>query len=142
VDRYNTFMRSLSPRQASFFETVAATITPEVAEMSDDARSRMAEIVDAALRDRGESMRRQFGVFLKVVRLAPVVRYGRSFERLDPNRRVAVLRWFQDCPIGLLRKGFWGLKALVFMGYYGQPGHWSEIGYAPAFDGRDGVRRA
>ncbi|MGD8441458.1 MAG: hypothetical protein PVG53_13080, partial [Holophagae bacterium] len=101
-------MRSLNIRQASFFETVAATITPEVAEMDDAARSRMTEIVDAALHDRGESMRRQFGVFLEVVRLAPMVRYGRSFQGLDPSRRTAVLRWFQDCPISLLRKGFWG----------------------------------
>ncbi len=135
-------MRSLNPRQASFFETVAATITPEVAAMNDDARSRMAEIVDAALRDRGEPVCRQFRVFLQVVRLAPVARYGRTFGRLDPARRIAVLSWLQDCPISLLRKGFWGLKAVVFMGYYGQPQHWPEIGYAPAFDGRGGVRRA
>jgi hypothetical protein len=135
-------MRSLNPKQATFFETVAATVTPEVASLEADGRARMVDIVDTALSDRDEATRTQFGTFLTVIRLAPVARYGRPFDRLDPARRTAVLAWFEDCPISLLRKGFWGLKALVFMGYYGQPEHWPEIGYAPSFDGREGVRRA
>lgn len=135
-------MRSLNPKQAAFFETVAATITPEVATLDADGRARMAAIVDDALADRDEATRKQVGTFLDVIRLAPVARYGRPFHRLDEARRTAVLEWFQDCPISLLRKGFWGLKALVFMGYYGQPEHWSEIGYAPDFDGRERLRHA
>jgi hypothetical protein len=47
-----------------------------------------------------------------------------------------VLRWFEDCPVGLLRKGFWGLKAMVFMGYYGQPETNELVGYAPELDGK------
>ncbi len=134
-------MKSLSPKQAAFFETVAATVTPEVATLDAGGRARMAAIVDAALADRDEGTRKQVGTFLDLIRLAPIARYGRPFHRLDAARRTAVLECFQDCPIPLLRKGFWGLKTLVFMGYYGQPEHWSEIGYAPSFDGRKGVRR-
>lgn len=134
-------MKSLDPKQAAFFETVATTITPEVAWLDADGRARMADIVDSALLDRDEGTRKQLGTFLNVIRLAPVARYGRPFDRLDEERRAAVLAWLQDCPISLLRKGFWGLKVLVFMGYYGQTEHWPEIGYAPSFDGRAGVHR-
>ena len=51
----------------------------------------------------------------------------------------ALLRWFEDCPVSLLRKGLWGLKAMVFMGYYGQPETNELVGYAPDFDGRAGL---
>ena len=135
-------MKSLSDKQAAFFEVVAETITPEVATLDADGRARMAAIVDTALEDRDATTRRQLGTFLGVIRLAPVARFGRPFDRLDQTRRNAVLRWFEDCPISLLKKGFWGLKVLVFMGYYGQEESWSEIGYAPEFDGRAGVNRA
>jgi hypothetical protein len=85
-------------------------------------------------------VRRQFAVFLGVLRWAPMVRYGSRLDRLRTDRQDAVLRWFEDCPVGLLRKGFWGLKAMVFMGYYGQPETHELIGYRPRFDGREGLR--
>jgi len=135
-------MKSLSGNHSAFFMVVAETITPEVAALDPDGRARMEAIVDTALLDRDQTMRSQFGTFLSVIRMVPVLRYGRSFDRLDADQRDAVLRWFQDCPISLLRKGFWGLKVLVFMGYYGQEENWSSVGYAPEFNGRAGVTHA
>lgn len=135
-------MKSLSGKHAAFFMVVAETITPEVASLDPDGRARMEAIVDTALQDRDAATRSQIGTFLGLIRMAPVLRYGRAFDRLDADRRAAVLRWFQDCPVALLRKGFWGLKVLVFMGFYGQEKNWSAIGYAPGFDGRAGVRHA
>lgn len=135
-------MKSLSDRTAAFFMTVAETITPEVARLDDAGKARMTDIVDAALMDRDPGTRKQVGSFLLLIRVAPLLRYGRTFDGLGAERRRDVLAWLQDGPVGLLRQGFWGLKVLVFMGYYGQPEHWSEIGYAPDFDGREGVRRA
>lgn len=135
-------MKSLTDKQESFFAIVAESITPEVADLDGDGLERMKAIVDTALQDRDPATRKQIGTFLGVIKMAPVVRYGRPFDRLDPQRRDAVLRWFESCPIGLLRQGFWGLKALVFMGYYGRPEARAEIGYAPEFDGRAGVRHA
>jgi len=135
-------MKALTDKQAAFLMTLARVVTPEVAELDGGGRARMMAIIDTALMDRDETMRKQLGTFLTVIRLAPVLRYGRTFEGLGERAREAVLRWFESCPIRLLRQGFWGLKALVFMGYYGQPEIWESIGYAPSFDGRKGVRRA
>jgi len=135
-------MESLADTHAAFLMVVAETITPEVAALDPEGRARMEAIIDTALLDRDAATRRQLGSFLGVIKMAPVLRYGRSFDRLRADRRAAVLRWFQDCPISLLRKGFWGLKVLVFMGYYGQEENWAAIGYVPEFDGRAGLRHA
>lgn len=135
-------MKSLSGKHAAFFLVVAETITPEVMSLDPEDRARMEAIVDTALMDRDETTRSQFGTFLSVIKMVPVLRYGRTFDRLGMDQRETVLRWFQDCPISLLRKGFWGLKVVVFMGYYGQEKNWNSIGYAPEFDGRAGLHHA
>jgi hypothetical protein len=127
-------MESLPADRVAILWQVASRIVPESGSLDAAGRFEFERIVDAALADRPAGVRRQFGVFLKVIRLAPVLRYGRPFDRLPGDRQDAVLRWVQDGPVPLFRSGFWGLKAIVFMGYYGRPGVWREIGYAPEFD--------
>ncbi len=104
--------------------------------MDSGGWARFEAIVDSALAARPPGVRRQIGTFLNLIQIGPALRWGRTFDRLDDGRRDVWLRWLQDGPIGLLRQGFWGLKALVFMGYYGQPEVWPEIGYAPLRDAR------
>ena len=77
--------------------------------------------------------------FLGALRWAPLARYGSPFEKLRVDRQDAVLRWFEGCPVSLLRIGVWGLKAMVFMGYYGQPETNELVGYSPDFDGEAGL---
>ena len=129
-------MRSLPSEKAEFLQVLAARIVPETTDLDASGLRRFFEIIDGALLDRPDSVRRQFGIFLGVLRWAPAARFGRPFERLKVESQDAVLRWFEDCPVGLLRKGFWGLKAMVFMGYYGQPETNELVGYAPKLDGR------
>jgi len=130
-------MKSLSQEKAQFLQTLAARIVPETTELDAVGASRFFGIIDDTLQDREPSVRRQFAIFLGVLRWAPLFRYGGPFEKLSAERQDAVLRWFEDCPVGLPRKGFWGLKAMVFMGYYGQPETNQLVGYAPDFDGRE-----
>ena len=129
-------MRSLSSGKAEFLLVLARRIVPETAELDTAGLNRFIAIIDGALMDRPESVRGQFATFLGVLKWSPAVRYGHSFEHLSTDRQNAVLRWFEDCPVVLLRKGFWGLKAMVFMGYYGQPETNELVGYAPDLDGR------
>jgi hypothetical protein len=128
-------MKSLSREKAEFLQVVAARIVPETAELDATGLSRFFGIIDHALQERPAKVRRQFATFLGLIRWAPVARYGTSLENLRADRQDRVLRWFEDCPVGLLRKGFWGLKAMVFMGYYGQPETNELIGYAPDSNG-------
>ena len=129
-------MKSLSQEKAEFLGVLAARIVPETTDLDASGQQRFLAIIDNALFDRPATVRRQFATFLGLIRTAPLIRYGKSFDKLTADRQDTVLRWFEDCPVGLLRKGFWGLKAMVFMGYYGQPETNVLVGYAPDLDGR------
>ena len=129
-------MKSLSQEKAEFLQVLAARIVPETTELDAAGLGRFFGIVDEALQDRPVSVRRQFGIFLGVLRWVPLARYGSPLDKLQTERQDAVLRWFEDCPVSILRKGFWGLKAMIFMGYYGQPETNEIVGYAPELDGR------
>lgn len=132
-------MKSLSKEKAEFLRVLAARIVPETAELDSAAMGRMIGLIDEALLERPPSVRRQFGTYLGLLRWAPLARFGGSFENLSTDRQDAVLRWFESCPVGLLRAGFWGLKVLIFMGYYGQPETNAVVDYAPQRDGRVGL---
>ena len=134
---YNRRMKTLSQDKAEFLLVVARRVVPEVAELDDHAIRRMTVIIDRALADRPLSVQKQFATFLGVVKWAPVLRFLAPFNKLAPATQDAVLGWFEDCPVALLRKGTWGLKSLVFMGYYGRTDVWEEIGYRPTFDSRE-----
>jgi hypothetical protein len=132
-------MKSLSQEKAEFLRVLAARIVPESAELDAAGMSRFFGLIDGALLERPPSVRRQFGIYLGLLRWAPLARFGGPFEKLSVDRQNAVLRWFESCPVDLLRAGFWGLKVLIFMGYYGQPETNAVVGYAPERDGRAGL---
>jgi hypothetical protein len=120
-----------------FLLLIGGRIAPGLARLDDGGRERVRAIIERAMTTRPAAVRRQLGVFLNLVRWAPLIRYGARFDRLDPAHQEAVLRWFQDAPIGRLRSGFWGLKTLIYMGYYGRPEAGHEIGYRPSRSGND-----
>jgi hypothetical protein len=132
-------MKSLSQEKAQFLQTLAARIVPDTTELDAAEAGRFFRIIDDALQEREPLVRRQFAVFLGVLRWAPLFRYGAPLEKLRTTRQDTVLRFFEDCPVSLLRKGFWGLKTMVFMGYYGQPETNLLVGYTPEFDGTAGL---
>ena len=132
-------MKSLPQEKAEFLRVLAARIVPETADLDTVGMSRFIGLIDEALLERPPSVRRQFGIYLGLLRWAPLARFGGPFEKLSADRQDAVLRWFESCPVGLLRAGFWGLKVLIFMGYYGQPETNAVVGYAPQRDGRAGL---
>jgi hypothetical protein len=119
------------------FEEVARRVVPAVASLGEADRRQVLEIVDHALMERPVSVRRQLALFIGVVRWLPLLRWGRWFEGLPEERQESMLRFFQDGPIGPFRAGFWGLKALVFMGYYGRQTAWREVGYDPDVRGNE-----
>jgi len=116
---------------------VAARIVPAVADLDAAGRSRFIAIVSKALSDRPRSIQRQFVLFLGLMRWLALLRFGAPFDRLSPANQDAMLRWLLDAPLGKLRSGFWGLRALTFMGYYGQPEVWALLRYTPSFKGNE-----
>ena len=130
-------MNTFSRRALSFLDVVAERIVPEIAGLDAQTRAEVVGTVDRALAERPRSLRFQFRAFLFVLRWLPALRYGAPLDRLTPARQDRVLRAFQDSPVPRLRSGLWGIKTLIFMGYYGRPEVWPRIGYAPVPEGNE-----
>ena len=110
---------------------VARRVVTPLATADEAGWQRFDRIVTEAVADRPATMQRQLGVFLKLIQVVPVLRWGRPFTRLDGARQDRLLSWLEDHPVGTVRAGFWGLKTLTFMGWYGQPEVTADIGYVP-----------
>lgn len=82
-----------------------------------------------ALSGRPASVRRQLALFVRVLDTLPVLRWGRRFHALGAARRARFLDAMQYSPIPLLRRGIWGLRTLVFLGYYARPEVQATLGY-------------
>lgn len=128
-------MPFLTGRRRRFFVALAARIVPESSSLDAEASSRMLALVEDTLSTRPAKTVRELALFLRVLRWLPVLRYGRPLDRLGPAAQDAALRWFQDSPVTLFRKGFWGVKTLVYLGYYGRPEAAPAIGYRPSTNG-------
>jgi hypothetical protein len=129
----------LNPDPA-IFRAVVSTIVPEAAALDDQGWREINQVVEALLRDRPESLKRQLRMFLGAIQWLPVVRYGRPFTRLDAAARTRVLAHLQNNRIQKIRVGFWGLRTIVLAGYYGRPQAAQSIGYAASARGWEAVR--
>jgi hypothetical protein len=98
-------------------------VTPDEADV--------AGFVDAYVAQMPARMRRDLGRFLAVIeQLAPAgLRLASRFTRLGPGEQDRVLASLESHSSDLMRGGFEGLKALLFMGYYRDPRTWSLLGY-------------
>ena len=87
-------------------------------------------IVDGALAKRPAGMRRQLFMFILLLNLLSYFRYGVSLARLDAVRRTAFLKRIESSRLLLFRRGFWGVRTLVLMGYYARHEAGAALGYA------------
>jgi hypothetical protein len=111
------------------FRASAVAIVPEAARLQPAGWQELEGIVQAALDERPAFVARRLRLLLRLLDVLALVRYRRRFSTLDPILRARLLASLQDSPLALLRRGFWGLKTLVLMGYYGRADAGSEIGY-------------
>jgi hypothetical protein len=117
------------------FRAIAETIVPEARSLGESEWREVEAIVEAALDKRPPAMRRQLALFVRAITLVPLARYGRRFTALDRDRRTRVLASLESAPSLLVRRGFWGLRTLIYMGYYARPAAARSIGYAATRDG-------
>jgi hypothetical protein len=110
------------------FRALAVAIVPAAASLAPAGWDELESIVERALSARPAKMRRQLALFVRLLTAAPVLRYGRRFPSLDPASQARFLGAVERSPLLLLRRGFWGLRTLVYMGYYGRPAA-AAVGY-------------
>ena len=108
---------------------VATAVVPESSSLDDRAWSEVDAMIEQALAQRGPRVTRQLLLFLRLLELLPVARYGRPLTRLATHQRVAFLESIERSRLLLVRRGFWGLRTLIFMGYYTRADVATSIGY-------------
>ena len=113
------------------FRAVVVTVVPDAKQLDEPSWLALEALVEDALEIRPPALRAQLQLFLRVIQWLPVVRYGRTFAALGDEQRSRVLRYLQDHPLERIRCGFWGLRTLAFLGYYGRPEGADVIGYRP-----------
>lgn len=118
------------PRVRGTFRAVAATVVPEAERLDAAGWDELERLVEKTLEPRDEAVKRQLGLLFKVIELLPLLRYGRPFTKLGAAERTRFLGALENAPLLLLRRGFWGVRTLVYLGYYARPEAGREIGYA------------
>ena len=119
----------------SVFRALATTVVPEAAVLDEHEWGEVERIVEEALATKSAKVRRQVVIFLRLVQLVPAERYGRPFTRLAPARRAAFAAGLERSRLHMIRRGFWGLRTLILMGYYGRPEAAAVVGYRAHPDG-------
>lgn len=119
---------TLAPVQATF-RAVAETVVPEVASLKPEAWREVEAVVESTLASRPEATRRQFVTFLRVIEFLPFLRHFRRFSHLPVRERYAVLHGLETSRHLLVRRGIWGVRTLVFMGYYTREDVQGALGY-------------
>jgi hypothetical protein len=122
------------------FRALACAITPEARQLDARGWSEVERIVESALDGRPHALRLQLGVLLSALEWVPVLRWGRRLSSLDAESRARFLAAVEDAPVLLLRRGFWGVRTLVFMGFYGRKEAAEEIGYRASAQGWEARR--
>ena len=108
---------------------IGVTVVPEAAQLDEQEWVALEEIVRGALVSRPRALQRQFVLLVRGIQWLAVLRYGRRFTALDPRRREQFLNQLQNAPLLIVRRGIWGLRTLLLMGYYGRRAAARAIGY-------------
>jgi hypothetical protein len=122
----------LSSGQQRFLLSLAACIVPESAGAPTRVTEPLLAAVDEELRPRPRLQQLEFKLLLLAIRWMTVPFTLHRFERLPPERQDRWLRFLENAPLTLLRVGIWGLKTLVFLGYYTQDDVLRRILYLPS----------
>jgi hypothetical protein len=122
----------LGSRQQRFLLCLAARIVPESAGAPPQVTEPLLAAFDEELRPRPRLQQFEFKLLLFAIRWMTVPFTLHRFERLPGERQDRWLGFLENAPLTLLRVGIWGLKTLVFLGYYTQDGVLRRIVYVPS----------
>ena len=122
------------------FRAVVCTVVPEAKNLGESGWSELETLVETTLQIHPRAMHRQLRLFIRTIQWVPVFRYGRRFTSLRAEERMQVLCYLQDHRLEIVRCGFWGLRTLALLGYYGRPEGVLATGYAADPRGWEALR--
>ena len=102
---------------------------PEMRELDGAGWKSCAAVIEHALSRRPRALQRQLHIFISLLNVMAFARHGRTLSQLIPSMRSEFLHSIENSRVRLIRRGFWGLRTLVFMGFYARPEASAHIGY-------------
>jgi hypothetical protein len=111
------------------FRALAAVFIPEITVADEPAWLRVERIVADALAGRPPALRRQVLLFVRILDTYSMLRHRRRLAALDERTRARFIEAVASSRVLLLRRGVWGLRTLVQMGWYTQPEVQHSLGY-------------
>ena len=124
----------------SIFRAMVSAVVPEDNNFTEPGWSELETLVETTLQNRPRAVHRQLRLFIRTIQWMSVFRYGRRFTSLSAEQRMKVLCYLQDHRLEVVRCGFWGLRTLAFLGYYGRPEGAQATGYAADPRGWEALR--
>ena len=124
----------LSPVDAPL-RALAQAFVPELEGGGEAEWHELTRVVESALERQPSATRRQIVLLVRFLDWMPIARHGRRLRSLEPGVRTRFLERLQNSGVLLLRRGVWGLRTLIFMGYYTRADAYADIGYAARADG-------
>ena len=121
-------------------QPVLATFVPATARLTLAELGPVLARVDARLTDEPAALQRQLRLFVRVLWWLPVFTYFKTLGGLTAEQRERFLTAMQDSRLTKLRLGIWGLRTLLFLGWYGDPAVQAKLGYRPNIGGWDAWR--
>lgn len=122
------------------FRALVPAFVPETARATPEQWSALEATVDGALGRRPPGLQRQVAAFLRLLNLWARVRYRAPLTRLGPDDRQALVESFARSPLLLFRRGIWGLRTLVMLGWYTQDSVIAALGYRARAEGWEARR--
>lgn len=131
---------SLLARVRPVFRAAAEAILPAAGVLDEAGWAAVEKVVENALAQRPRKAQRQLILFLRVLNAYPLLRHRHRFHALPLEKRERILHNLERGRHILLRRGVWGVRTLVYMGYYTQPVHAANVGYRASARGWRAVR--
>ena len=108
---------------------IGGVVLPDPEALDEEGWQKAEAVMEHALALRPAKVKQQLKFFLRMVNVLPVLTTGRTLEKLSLKRRAAFLQRLQRSPLLPVRRGIWGVRTLIFMGYYTQDSIRKGIGY-------------
>lgn len=108
---------------------LARAFLPEATGFAESDWAAMESLIAGALHGKPARLQRQLGLFVRIIGVLAVIRCRRGLGTIGDDRLRTLLESLERSPLLLIRRGVWGLRTLVFMGYYTRPEAAAAIGY-------------
>lgn len=125
----------IDPDRRELLRALAPAFVPEIEAASPEQWEALERTFEHAVAQRSLEVRRQLGLFLKLLELLGWLRFGRSLTRTTVPNRTGFLDRLSRSPVLMVRRGVWGLRTLIMMGWYTQPEVARAIGYRASREG-------